>query len=172
LMRRPYTLAYYRELVEAIVSALPHASIGTDVIAGFPGEEEDDFQATVDYLASSPLSHVHVFPYSDRPGTAATAMRDKVHGAAVRERCARLRAVGAALTDRFRARQRGAVRPGLTLDDGTLVVTDNFLKVRIPPGLPRNQRVEVRLDDETATVVSSPSWSRAAGPASAGAMIP
>jgi len=153
LMRRPYTRAYYRGLIDSIISALPHASIGTDVIAGFPSERDEDFDAAVDYLAGSPLSHVHVFPYSDRPGTAATAMRDKVHGAIVRERATRLRAIGADLSARFRARQRGTVRPGLTLEDGTLVVTDNFLKVRIPAGLARNQRVDVRLDDDTGTVV-------------------
>ena len=152
-MRRPYTLAYYRGLIESIVAALPHASIGTDVIAGFPGEEDDDFDRTIEYLASSPLSHVHVFPYSDRPGTAASAMPGTVHGAIVRDRSARLRAVGRELSARFRARHTGEVRPGLTLEDGTLVVTDNFLKVRIPPGLERNRRVDVRLSEDVGTVL-------------------
>jgi threonylcarbamoyladenosine tRNA methylthiotransferase MtaB len=146
LMRRPYTLDYYRSLVDSIVTAMPHAAIGSDVIAGFPGETEADFLATIDYLSSSPLSHVHVFPYSDRPGTEASAMSGKVHGAIVRDRCTRLRAAGHELSARFRARHAGTVRPGLTLDDGTLVVTDNFLKVRIPPGLARNRRVSVRID--------------------------
>jgi len=152
-MRRPYTLAYYRGLIESIVAAMPHASIGTDVIAGFPGERDEDFNRTVEYLAASPLSHVHVFPYSDRPGTAASAMPGKVHGAIIRDRAARLRAVGRQLNDRFRAGHIGAVRPGLTLEDGTLVVTDNFLKVRIPPGLERNRRVDVRLSEDSGTVV-------------------
>ena len=155
LMRRPYTLAYYRSLVDAIAIRLPHASIGSDVIAGFPGESDVDFTATVDYLASSPLSHVHVFPYSDRPGTDASAMPGKVHGAVVRDRCARLRAVGQELSARFRRRQIGSVRPGLTLEDGTLVVTDNFLKVRIAPGIARNQRVLVRVGEEGAISVAS-----------------
>ena len=52
----------------------------------------------------------------------------------IRERGARLRAIGADLSRRFRERQVGTVRPGLTLEDGTLVVTDNYLKVRVPPG--------------------------------------
>ena len=155
LMRRPYTLAYYRSLVDAIATRLPHASIGSDVIAGFPGESDEDFTATLDYLASSPLSHVHVFPYSDRPGTDAAAMTNKVHGAVVRDRCARLRAVGQELSARFRGRQIGSVRPGLTLEDGTLVVTDNFLKVRIAPGIARNQRVLVRVGEEGAISVAS-----------------
>jgi hypothetical protein len=63
----------------------------------------------------------------------------------VRARAAQLRDVGMVLSRRFRASQADTIRPGLTLEDGTLVVTDNYLKVRIPPGLPRNHRVSVRL---------------------------
>src|SRR6185295_10530292 len=144
-MRRPYTLDYYRRLVDRIVDRLPHASIGTDMIVGFPGETDADFAANLAYLPSSPLSHIHVFPYSDRPGTEASALPGKVHGAVIRDRGARLREIGAALTARFRDAQAGTVRPGLTLEDGTLVVTDNYLKVRIDPGTPRNTRVAIRI---------------------------
>jgi threonylcarbamoyladenosine tRNA methylthiotransferase MtaB len=145
-MRRPYTLDDYRRLVDGIAARLPHASIGSDMIVGFPGETDDDFAANLDYLPASPLTHLHVFPYSDRPGTEASAMRDKVHGAIIRDRGTRLRDVGARLSRRFRAAQEGTIRPGLTLEDGSLVVTDNYLKVRIPPGVVgRNQRVRVRL---------------------------
>jgi threonylcarbamoyladenosine tRNA methylthiotransferase MtaB len=144
-MRRPYTLEYYRRLVDSIVERLPHASIGSDMIVGFPGETDDDFAANLAYLPSSPLTHIHVFPYSDRPGTEASAMRGKMHGSVIRDRGARLREIGAALTARFRASQTGTVRPGLTLEDGTLVVTDNYLKVRIDPGTPRNTRVVIKI---------------------------
>ncbi len=150
-MRRPYTLDAYRRLVDDIVSRLPHASIGSDMIAGFPGETVDDFAANLAYLPSSPLTHLHVFPYSDRPGTEASAMRDKVHGSLVRARGAALRGIGADLAARFRASQAGTVRPGLTLEDGTLVVTDNYLKVRIDPGLPRNVRLRVVIAPVGAT---------------------
>jgi len=144
-MRRPYTLAYYRRLVDDIASRMPHASIGSDMIVGFPGESSDDFDANLAYLPDSPLTHLHVFPYSDREGTAASTMQSKVDGATIRSRGAQLRAIGSTLTRRFHERQRGSVRPGLTLEDGTLVVTDNYLKVRIPAGVSRNQRVHVRL---------------------------
>jgi threonylcarbamoyladenosine tRNA methylthiotransferase MtaB len=153
-MRRPYTLDHYRRLVDGIVERLPHASIGSDVIVGFPGETDDDFEVNAAYLAESPLSHLHVFPYSDRPGTEATAMSGKVPGPVIRARGSRMREIGAVLTERFQASQLDTVRPGLTLEDGTLVVTDNYLKVRIPPGLKRNERVRVRLTTKaTATVV-------------------
>lgn len=153
LMRRPYTLDFYRRLVDSIVERLPHASIGSDMIAGFPGETEEDFAANLDYLPRSPLTHLHVFPYSDRDGTEASRMRDKVEGPTTRARGAQLRATGAELTRRFQDRQVGTVRPGLTLEDGTLVVTDNYLKVRIPGGLRRNERVQVRLLSPTAASV-------------------
>ena len=146
LMHRPYTLDYYRRLVDRIVERLPHASIGSDIIVGFPSESDEDFAANLDYLPRSPLSHLHVFPYSDRPGTVASAMRDKVPGPMVRERGARIRAIAADLARRFRTRQSGTTRQGLTLEDGTLVVTDNYLKVRIPPGRRRNERVTVTID--------------------------
>lgn len=155
LMRRPYTLDDYRRLVDGVVARLPHASIGSDIIVGFPGETDDDFAKNVEYLSASPLSHLHVFPYSDRPGTEAAVMGAKVPGAGVRERGTRLRQIADALRRRFQAAQAGRIRPGLTLEDGTLVVTDNYLKVRIPPGHPRNVRVRVLLGDSgTARVVS------------------
>jgi threonylcarbamoyladenosine tRNA methylthiotransferase MtaB len=144
-MRRPYTLDEYRRLVDGIASRLPHASIGSDMIVGFPGETDEDFAANLEYLPSSPLTHLHVFPYSDRPGTQASAMPDKVHGSIIRARGAAIREIGASLAARFRAAQAGTIRPGLTLEDGTLVVTDNYLKVRITPGTPRNTRVMVRV---------------------------
>jgi threonylcarbamoyladenosine tRNA methylthiotransferase MtaB len=154
-MCRPYALAGYRRLVDGIVDALPHAAIGTDLIVGFPGERDDDFQVDLDYLPGAPLSHVHVFPYSDRPGTVATGLPGKVPGAVVRERATALRAIGSDLARRFRQAQVGTIRPGLTLEDGTLVVTDNYLKVRVLPGYPRNTRVKVSIGPEAGAVVAA-----------------
>ncbi len=147
LMQRPYTLDYYSRLVDGIVERLPHASIGSDLIAGFPGETADDFACNLEYFPTSPLSHLHVFPYSDRPGTTASSMTDKVNGPAIRDRCAQLRTIGAELSRKFRQSQVGTVRPGLTIDDGTTVMTDNYLKVKIPPGRTRNELVTVTIND-------------------------
>ena len=147
-MRRPYTVEYYRALVDGIRSRIPHASIGSDIIVGFPGETDDDFAELSLYLESSPLTHVHVFPYSDRPGTRASTRRDKVPGAIVRERARLIRETGQRLAAAFRASQVGSVHRGLTLEDGSLVVTGNYLKVRIPPGRSRNEWVDVRLTSQ------------------------
>ena len=146
-MRRPYTLDDYRRVVSDIRARMPHAAIGSDLIVGFPGESDADFAATLAYLEDSPLTSLHVFPYSDRPGTDASRLGGRVHGSEVRERARAVREAGAALAGRFRRAQVGTLRPGLTLADGPAAValTDNYLKVRIPPGHPRNARVTVRI---------------------------
>lgn len=146
-MQRPYTLTYYRHLVDRIRETMSHASIGTDIIVGFPGETDADFATLETYLRESPMTHVHVFPYSDRPGTEATGLPNTVHGTVVRERASIVRGIGRELNQRFHRAQHGAVRPGLTIDDGSLVVTDNYLKVRIPAGLPRNEWVTIAISD-------------------------
>ncbi|HEX9406336.1 MAG TPA: MiaB/RimO family radical SAM methylthiotransferase [Thermoanaerobaculia bacterium] len=144
-MRRPYTIDFYSSLVDGIRARIPHASIGSDVIVGFPGETDEDFERLAAYLERSPLTHIHVFPYSDRPGTPASTMPCKVAGTVVRERGRRVREIGQRLTTRFRDSQVGTTHRALTLEDGSLVVTGNYLKLRIPPGEPRNQWIHVRV---------------------------
>jgi threonylcarbamoyladenosine tRNA methylthiotransferase MtaB len=144
-MGRPYTIRYYAALVDSIRERLPLASIGSDVIVGFPGETDEDFEALLQYLQQSPLTHIHTFPYSDRPGTAASSLPGKIAGTIIRDRAHRVRSTAAVLTDRFRAAQLGRVYRALTLDDGTLAVTPNYLKVQIPPGRLRNEWVNIRI---------------------------
>ena len=108
-MRRPYTIEYYASLVDDIRARIPNASIGSDIIVGFPGETDEDFERACGYLERSPLTHVHVFPYSDRPGTPASAMAGKV---ARRRRSASAAAasatIGAAPAAIVSARRRSA----------------------------------------------------------------
>lgn len=145
LMKRPYSIEHYSTLVDSIRERLPHASIGSDIIAGFPGETDEDFEELTKYLEGSPLTHLHVFPYSDRPGTVASMLPDKVHGSVIKGRAQRLREISRTLAERFRASQRGTVRPALTIEDGSVAVTDNYLRVPAPPGHPRNHWVTVNL---------------------------
>ena len=145
-MRRPYTAASYRQLVERIRTTIPHASIGSDVIVGFPGETTVEFDDTERLLRDLPLTHLHVFPYSDRPGTQATGMGGKVEGATIRDRGQRVRAIGQEMSLRFRQSQAGTVRRALTVDDGLSAVTDNYLKVRLGQRYPRNQWIDAPID--------------------------
>jgi len=144
-MRRPYTAAYYSDLVARVASLMPHASIGSDLIVGFPGETDEAFEQSLSVLRDLPLSHLHVFPYSDRPGTEASRLSWKVDGAVIRDRARRVREVGAEMTRRFRFAQRGATRRALVVDDGWSAVTDNYVKVRLEQREERNTWVNVTL---------------------------
>ncbi len=92
-MGRQYTSAIFRELVERVSAAMPDVFIGADVIAGFPGETETEFDETVRLIDGLPLSDLHVFPYSSRPGTKAAGMSGHVPHQVVTERAARLRQI-------------------------------------------------------------------------------
>jgi len=145
-MRRPYTAAAYVALVCSIRSRLPHASIGSDLIVGFPGESTTHFAETETVLRDLPLTHLHVFPYSDRPGTNASLLGGRVDGAVVRDRGRRIRDIGHQMATRFRQSQRGTTRRALTVDDGWAAVTDNYLKVKLEQRYSRNQWIDVRID--------------------------
>ncbi|MEP7304794.1 MAG: MiaB/RimO family radical SAM methylthiotransferase [Acidobacteriota bacterium] len=146
-MRRPYTVEDYAALVDGIRARMLDASIGSDIIVGFPGERDEDFEALCGYLAHSPLTHLHVFPYSDRPGTEASSMSGKVPGGVIRARAARVRDIGHRLTSAFRQRQLGTIQRALTIGDGAVAVTGNYLKVRIAPGRDRNEWVRVKITE-------------------------
>lgn len=152
-MRRPYTADSYRALIDDIHAHVPYASIGTDVIVGFPGETDVDFAATIRLLSALPLSHVHVFPYSDRPGTDAVRLPNRVEGTVVRARAREVREVGGRLSAAFQRSQLGAVRRALTVDDGSRAVTDNYLKLRIAPGHERNHWIDVSIQGAPGALI-------------------
>ena len=144
-MRRPYTAADYASLVTDIRRRVPDAALGSDIIVGFPGETERDFEELREYLEDCPLTHLHVFPYSDRPGTEASKLGGRVDGVLIRERARCIRETGRRLSDRFMHQQPGRVVRALVLDDGTYGVTSNGLKVKLSSRRNRNEWVTVRL---------------------------
>ncbi len=135
-MARPYTAAQYLEVAETLARRLPDAAMGADVIVGFPGETEAEFEETLDLVETSPLTYLHVFAYSDRPGTAATGMGPKVKPEVIKERGERLRAMGARKKEAFRARLAGTEERVLVLEeraeDGRLLgLTGNYTEVLV-----------------------------------------
>jgi threonylcarbamoyladenosine tRNA methylthiotransferase MtaB len=141
LMGRPYRRADFRRLTEKLNRAWPLASIGTDVMAGFPGETEADFQATLELLADLPLSYFHIFPYSPRPGTAAAARPGQVPEHLKRRRTAELKKADQEARRNFARRNWGTAQSGLVENrphsaSGRLkVLTGNYLTALLPPGL-------------------------------------
>jgi threonylcarbamoyladenosine tRNA methylthiotransferase MtaB len=133
-MRRPYSVRLYRALVERLAAALPDLGLGTDLIAGFPGETAEEFAETETLVEALPFTYLHVFSYSDRRGTeAARRPVPRVPPAEIRRRTARLRGLGAAKRLAFGRAQVGRELEVLVLehrDRGALVgLTDNYLEV-------------------------------------------
>jgi threonylcarbamoyladenosine tRNA methylthiotransferase MtaB len=152
-MRRPYTAAYYEDLVSRIHEQMPHASIGTDLIVGFPGETSRHFEVMRAAVERLPFSYVHVFPYSDRPGTVASRLGGRVDGATVRERGAAIRSIAATKARAFREAQAGTTRRALVVNDGCSAVTDNYLKVKLEEPRERNTWITVRLKADTTAAI-------------------
>ena len=100
-MGRNYTGAFFRELLTRVSAALPDAFIGADVIAGFPGESEAEFTETMNLVKALPLSDLHVFPFSRRPGTRAAALPGQVGANIIKDRSEMLRKVAAAKKELF-----------------------------------------------------------------------
>jgi threonylcarbamoyladenosine tRNA methylthiotransferase MtaB len=103
-MNRPYTGAFFRDLVLNIAEQIPHAAIGVDVMVGFPGEDEGAFGQTYDLLQELPLSYLHCFPFSSRPGTQAVQMTGQVAEGTKKERVGVLRGLSREKRRAFYAR--------------------------------------------------------------------
>jgi len=138
-MRRNYRTADYARVVDRLATAVPEAALGADVIVGFPGETDAEFETTCRFVEASPLAYLHVFSYSPRPGTPAATLPEPVAPALVRERSARLRATAAALSFRFRRRFVGRRLEAIVLNgtrpDGRVrALTDNYIDLWLDPG--------------------------------------
>jgi threonylcarbamoyladenosine tRNA methylthiotransferase MtaB len=106
-MGRRYRPADARDLVLRIAARVPEACLAADLIAGFPGETDEDHRATIALVEALPLASLHVFPYSPRPGTAAAALGGRVEPRVARARAAELRAISARRWQAFLARRTG-----------------------------------------------------------------
>jgi len=93
-MGRPYTRQNFNDLIFRVHKAMPDAAIGVDTLIGFPGESENAFENTYELIESLPVSYLHVFPFSARPGTAAAKFAPKVRTEIVKTRCERMRRLG------------------------------------------------------------------------------
>jgi threonylcarbamoyladenosine tRNA methylthiotransferase MtaB len=149
-MNRPYSPAAFRDLVLEIARRFPQAALGLDVLVGFPGETAADFEATRSLVASLPVTYLHVFPFSPRPGTPAAAL-PLLPGQEMQRRAGLLRDLGRLKKQTFLQAQKGRVLEvlveGPAPQAGWLKgLSDNYLRVSFP-GSPiwRNRRLPVRV---------------------------
>lgn len=174
-MHRWYRAEHYARRAHLIREHLPHAAIGADVIAGFPGETAEDHSTTLAFIESLPLTYLHVFSFSKRPGTQAAALANEVPAAVIKNRARELRTVGEKKSAAFRNEQIGAKLRVLTLQsahrssnhvanqescDETVPVNErnpgnestytpslssNYLRVRLRAHWPANQWINARI---------------------------
>jgi threonylcarbamoyladenosine tRNA methylthiotransferase MtaB len=133
-MHRKYRPWHYREKIGTIRDAMPNAAIGADVMVGFPGETEAEFEETRRMIEDLPITYLHVFTYSARPGTPAAEMSNQVPVSAARERNRILRALGEQKKMSFMRSFVGKNIEAITLNvndaSHTEALTDNYLKLR------------------------------------------
>lgn len=156
-MNRPYPPEQYAELIERLHRLAPRAALGADVLVGFPGETERHFGNTLELVRRLPLTYLHVFPYSPRPGTAAAAYPDQVNGKEVKARTRQLRELDRqkrlAFWNRFVGKHVQVLvetQPEPGCWQGT---SDNYLQVRFTAAraLRRGSLAKVRIKAVTAS---------------------
>lgn len=133
-MNRKYTVIEYKEKLSKIRELLPTISFTTDVIVGFPGETEEEFETTYQTIQEVGFSELHVFPYSPRKNTPAANMKEQVNGKIKQERVNRLLDLSKALNQFYAKKQIGKTLPVLfeTKEDSYVVGhADNYLKVKV-----------------------------------------
>lgn len=172
-MRRKYTMEFFAERLEKLKKALPGLAVTSDVIVGFPGETEEEFMETYNFIKDQKFSELHVFPYSQRTGTPAARMDDQINEEVKNERVHRLINLSDQLAKEYASRFENEVLEVIPEEqvDGDLYVgyTDNYLKVIFPAseemigklvkvkitkaGYPTNQGEFVRvLQDQKAAI--------------------
>lgn len=139
-MRRKYTMEFFAERLERLREALPGLAVTSDVIVGFPGETEEEFMETYNFIKEHKFSELHVFPYSKRTGTPAARMDDQIDEEIKNERVHRLIALSDQLAKEYASQYEGEVLEVIPEEsfkessDSSLFVgyTDNYLKVVFP----------------------------------------
>ncbi|MCK5132248.1 MAG: MiaB/RimO family radical SAM methylthiotransferase [Candidatus Sabulitectum sp.] len=150
-MGRRYSRAEEDELLDAVTSLFPGSCIGSDIIAGFPGESEEDYQQSLTLAEDSRINYLHVFPFSPRPGTPAAEMKP-LHTEKITLRSKELRKVSAGSRRKFRKNNLSTTQTMLvesrTLNGRMIGLTDNYIPVYAPELAEEGKLVEVFLSEE------------------------
>ncbi len=144
-MFRKYRTRHYASRLEIVRRLMPDAAIGADVMTGFPGETDSEFRETVRFIEEQPFTYLHVFTYSERPGTLAAQSGDAVPVEVRRERTSVLRDLADRKNLDFRRRMIGKTLSAVTLEQHGIALTTNFLKVQMKQERAPNQLVDLEI---------------------------
>ena len=141
-MKRKYTTEEYMESLERLRNAFPGCAITTDMIVGFPGETEEEFEESLSFIRQCRFADMHIFPYSRRPGTPAAAMPGQLPNAVKEERSRRAIAVAQEMSETYRRSLTGTVQAVLVEGmegEHSVGHAMNYVKIYIPGAYPRNE---------------------------------
>jgi threonylcarbamoyladenosine tRNA methylthiotransferase MtaB len=144
-MHRKYRPRHYADRVTKARTWMADAAIGADVMVGFPGETDAEFEESRAFMAEMPFTYLHVFTYSERPGTPAAESAEQVPMPVRKERNRVLRELAAAKNLAFRQSMVGRTLSAVTLHDEGVALTDNYLKVETAAAREPNRIVELRI---------------------------
>jgi len=144
-MHRKYRPRHYADRVQKARRLMPDAAIGADVMVGFPGETDAEFEETRAFIERLPFTYLHVFTYSERPGTPAAEMPDQLPMPVRKARNRILRELAAAKNLAFRREMVGKTLSAVTLDEPCAALSDNYLKVQLARPGEANRLVDVRI---------------------------
>ncbi len=130
-MHRKYRPHHYESRIRLARELMPDGAIGADVMVGFPGETEDEFNETRRFIERLPFTYLHIFPYSERPGTPAAEAADQVPWMVRKERGRVLKAIGLKKNEAFRKRMSGRVLSVVTQGDGRAGMASNYIAVEL-----------------------------------------
>jgi threonylcarbamoyladenosine tRNA methylthiotransferase MtaB len=148
-MHRKYRPRHYADRITKARAWMPEAAIGADVMTGFPGETEAEFEETFQFIDSLPFTYLHVFTYSARPGTPAAAAPGQIPMPLRKERNRRLRELADRKNAAFRAGFVGQDLSVVTLGDGRMALSSNYLKVELLRDCGANELRNVRIGSVT-----------------------
>jgi threonylcarbamoyladenosine tRNA methylthiotransferase MtaB len=124
---------------------MPDAAIGADVMVGFPGETEVEFEESRQFIQRMPFTYLHVFTYSERPGTEAASSPRQVPMPVRKQRNKILRDIASEKNRAFRQSMRGKTLSAVTLEHSSLALSDNYLKIELSRVRPPNQLIDVEI---------------------------
>jgi threonylcarbamoyladenosine tRNA methylthiotransferase MtaB len=157
-MHRKYRPRHYADRVMKARAWMPDAAIGADVMVGFPGESDREFEESRQFIASLPFTYLHVFTYSERPGTPAAQSRQQVPVAVRKERNRVLRELAAAKNLAFRERMVGRTLSAVALAETGIALTENYLKVELDSAREPGALVDVHIAGVTAAGLREGAW--------------
>jgi threonylcarbamoyladenosine tRNA methylthiotransferase MtaB len=153
-MHRKYRPRHYADRIAKARAAMPDCAVGADVMTGFPGETEEEFEDSRAFIESLPFTYLHVFTYSERPGTPAADSPTQVPQDVRKRRTRILRELSARKNREFRVSMAGRTLSAVTIEDGRVALSENYLKIALAQPREPNQIIDVHIGGLTQDALS------------------